>query len=384
MALTQPIQIEEQFRIMADTAPVMIWISGTDKQCYFFNEGWLRFTGKTMEQEYGNGWAEGVHPDDLNRCLEIYITSFDKRVEFKMDYRLKRHDGIYRWILDHGVPRYTSTGDFAGYIGSCIDINDKKQAEEQLEHIVERRTEELKQAITESKRSNQELEQFAYASSHDMKEPIRKILVYSDLLLSKPHEAVKFVDKIKDAANRMNVLINELLDLSKVRKDETLFTTTDLNGVLEDVKKDLELEIQERGVLLQSEYLPTIRCIREQIRQLFFNLISNSIKYSKKNVTPDISIKSSVVEGSTLPYENLRRDTSYLFLRFSDNGIGFESKQSEQIFAIFQRLHRRDEYPGTGVGLALCKKVVANHNGHIYATSAVDVGSVFHVLLPIT
>lgn len=120
----QPIDIEKQFKVMADSAPVMIWISGTDTLCYFFNTGWLRFTGRTMEQEYGNGWAEGVHPDDLNQCLEIYLSAFKERKPFKMEYRLKRFDGVYRWLLDNGVPRYTEEGAFAGYIGSCIDIDE--------------------------------------------------------------------------------------------------------------------------------------------------------------------------------------------------------------------------------------------------------------------
>jgi PAS domain S-box-containing protein len=120
----QPIPVEEQFKIMADNAPVLIWIAGTDKLCYFFNAGWLRFTGRTLEEEYGNGWAEGVHPDDLQRCLDIYITSFDARKEFKMEYRLRRHDGIYQWLLDNGVPRYTADGTFAGYIGSCMVIDE--------------------------------------------------------------------------------------------------------------------------------------------------------------------------------------------------------------------------------------------------------------------
>jgi PAS domain S-box-containing protein len=123
------IPVEEQFKIMADSAPVLIWISGTDKLCYFFNAGWLRFTGRTLEQEYGNGWVEGVHPDDLNHCLEIYISNFDARKEFKMEYRLKRHDGVYRWLVDSGVPRYAPNGDFAGFIGSCMDIDEMLESE---------------------------------------------------------------------------------------------------------------------------------------------------------------------------------------------------------------------------------------------------------------
>ena len=131
------VESESRFRDMADSAPVMIWIAGLDKLCYFFNKGWLAFTGRTLDQESGNGWAEGVHPDDFDRCLKIYVESFDARRPFKMDYRLRRHDGVYRWIEDNGSPRIDGQGQFLGYIGSCIDINDRKEAEEYFKIIVE-------------------------------------------------------------------------------------------------------------------------------------------------------------------------------------------------------------------------------------------------------
>ena len=131
------IESENRFREMANSAPVMIWLSGLDKLCYFFNKTWLDFTGRSQEQEIGNGWAEGVHPDDLDTCLKIYIESFDAQQPFKMDYRLRRHDGTFRWIQDSGVPRYDGQGSFLGYIGSCIDISDRKEAEDYFKVIVE-------------------------------------------------------------------------------------------------------------------------------------------------------------------------------------------------------------------------------------------------------
>ena len=127
---------EERFRNMADTAPVLIWGSGPDRRCTFFNKVWLDFTGRTLEQELGNGWAEGVHTDDLDRCLAIYSSSFDARQRFQVEYRLRRADGTYRWLLDSGVPRFTASGVFEGYIGSCIDVTDFKRAQERFRLVV--------------------------------------------------------------------------------------------------------------------------------------------------------------------------------------------------------------------------------------------------------
>jgi PAS domain S-box-containing protein len=129
---------EERFRLMADASPTMMWMSGTDKLCTFFNRGWLNFTGRTMEQELGEGWAAGVHPDDLQRCLNTYVTSFDARKDFEMEYRLRRHDGEYRWIVDYGVPRFGSNGTFCGYIGSCVDITERKLSERSLQELTGR------------------------------------------------------------------------------------------------------------------------------------------------------------------------------------------------------------------------------------------------------
>jgi PAS domain S-box-containing protein len=159
MSPTRPIiPVEEQFAIMADHAPVLIWISGPDKLCYFFNAGWFKYTGRTMEQEYGNGWAEGVHPNDLERCLEIYVNAFDARREFKMEYRLRRHDGVYQWLLDNGVPRYAADGSFAGYIGSCMVIDELLASERfKKEYISTKLLEEQQQLNEELIATNEEL-----------------------------------------------------------------------------------------------------------------------------------------------------------------------------------------------------------------------------------
>ncbi|HEY9707212.1 MAG TPA: PAS domain S-box protein, partial [Oculatellaceae cyanobacterium] len=162
---------EERFRHMADTAPVLIWMSGTDKLCNYFNKPWLDFTGRTMEQECGKGWAQGVHPDDFQRCLDTYVNAFEARQEFKMEYRLRRFDGEYRWVLDHGIPRFTPEGTFLGYIGSCIDISDRKLAEAEIQQLNENLEQRVKERTVQLEAANKELESFSYSVSHDLRAP---------------------------------------------------------------------------------------------------------------------------------------------------------------------------------------------------------------------
>ncbi|MDP3590030.1 MAG: CHASE domain-containing protein, partial [Methylobacter sp.] len=151
---------EQRFRLLADSAPVLIWQSGTDKLCYYFNKVWLEFTGHTLEQEQGNGWADYVHPDDYQYCLDTYIEAFDRRASFSMEYRLRRHDGEYRWLIDTGVPRYTDDNTFLGYIGSCVDITERKQIEEKLA------------------RAHAELQQFTHIAAHHLQEPARRLVSF--------------------------------------------------------------------------------------------------------------------------------------------------------------------------------------------------------------
>jgi PAS domain S-box-containing protein len=149
-SLTPPlIPIEEHFKIMADTAPVLIWIANTDNHCYYFNAGWLQFTGRTMEEEYGAGWIEGLHPDDVQQCMDTYLDAFASQKGFKMEYRLRRHDGVYRWLLNHGVPSYTSDGTFTGFIGSCMDIEDVLESERQKNDVLNAASLQREQTLNE-------------------------------------------------------------------------------------------------------------------------------------------------------------------------------------------------------------------------------------------
>ncbi|MEO6001153.1 MAG: PAS domain S-box protein, partial [Chitinophagaceae bacterium] len=378
---------EKRFRVVADSAPALIWMAGTDKGCTYFNRAWLNFTGRTMEQENGNAWAEGVHPDDFKRCLDMYVSTFDKRKEFYMEYRLKRHDGQYRWISDTGVPRFTSDGIFEGYIGACLDIQDQKSFSVELEKQVKDRTGELEQKNNELEKMNRELQSFAYISSHDLQEPLRKIQTFSSRIMEKEFEYLSDDGKDKfrrmqNAAKRMQTLIEDLLTYSRTTTTERKFEKTDLRKVVEEVKEDLNEELERKNATIDIDEMCDAIIIPFQFRQLMYNLLSNSLKFSNEEHRPQIKVKGEIGSGLKFNHEKLSGETSYCHISISDNGIGFEPQYSERIFEVFQRLHGKEQYNGTGIGLAIVKKIVENHNGIVTATGEVGKGATFDVYLP--
>ncbi|MFN3851304.1 MAG: sensor histidine kinase [Spirosomataceae bacterium] len=247
----------------------------------------------------------------------------------------------------------------------------------------------LENNLNELSRSNSELEQFAYVASHDLQEPLRKIRAFSDRLLKKhrenlPNDGQESLDKIAKSAQRMQVLIDDLLIFSRmVKNTHQEKEVVDLTTILDEVKTDLSLSIDEKKAEVVSEPLPTISAYKVQIKQLFYNLVSNSLKFSKTDEKPKIEVLCEEVSGEEIDgIDGLRKENMFYHLRFKDNGIGFEPEYAERIFVIFQRLHGRNEYEGTGIGLAICKRVVVNHGGIIKAESQPNQGAIFDVYLP--
>lgn len=375
---------EERFKTAANTAPVLIWMADENKNRYFFNRGWLEFTGRRPEQEVGSGWVHNVHPDDKDRLLNAYNSAFDNRQEYRTEYRLRRHDGQFRWILSHGIPRYSTEGIFEGFIGTCIDIQDKKMITEALEKEVNERTSDLRTANQQLMHYNEQLEQFAYAASHDMKEPLRKILFYNNHLWETT--ASKLNDKEREylgrsinSAKRMAGLIDDLLEYSKATSESQHFEPVDLNEIIDEIVLLHKDVIEEKKVSVQFSALPVIMAIPFQMRQLFDNLITNSLKYHHPEKQPEIVISTEITTGEGIP--DLEKDKNYHKLLVCDNGIGFEPEYSEKIFELFQRLGT-SRYSGTGVGLALCKKIIQNHHGTILATGQLNEGACFEIYLP--
>jgi PAS domain S-box-containing protein len=355
---------ESRFRSMADHAPVLLWMAGIDGECDFFNTRWLEFTGRKMEQEIGVGWAEGVYFEDLQNCMSIYLDSFVKRSSFRMEYRLRNAQGEYRWLLDHGVPRYTPDGAFAGFIGSCIDITDAKVAQAQArEHaarlavsLAEREAllTDLGNRSRELARSNAELEQFVYAASHDLRAPLRAIHMLSewignDLQDSEHPEVRSQLALLQKRVSRMTVLLDDLLEYSRIGRDQHPTSVVDTGQLLSEVVEMLALP---PGFVIDiSDDLPTLETPTAPLKQIFANLLSNAVTHHDRK-TGRIQIAA---------HEN----GQHVEFSIADDGPGIPAKFQQRVFQMFQTLQPRDRVEGSGIGLALVKKSVEAVGGDI-------------------
>jgi two-component system, chemotaxis family, CheB/CheR fusion protein len=379
---------EAWFHGMADLAPVLIRVVGIDGLCNFLNKTWLQFSGRNMDEETGHGWAERIHPDDWESYQQLYNAHFHNRQPYRTEYRLMRHDGEHRWMLENGKPLFSINGEFNGFMCTCAEVHDQKRENELLEARVAQRTQALYQANTNLKRSNEELRQYAYIASHDLQEPLRKIVTFSGRIQKKfadslPEQGHEYLTKIVTSAQRMTRLIDDLLTFSRTIHQNNKFATVDLNATLEEILQDFDLTIAEKQATLQVGHLPVIEAVPLQMAQLFYNLIGNALKFTSSDKPPVISIEAQEADWEEVSRRIPQAERGlYWKVAVSDNGIGFDPSFAEQIFSIFQRLHDRNTYMGTGIGLALCRRIINNHGGDLYAEGKEGEGAIFHLLLP--
>ena len=264
------------------------------------------------------------------------------------------------------------------------EINERKMSEEKVKEL----NRKLMENVDHLESANKDLDRFAFMSSHDLQEPLRKIRTFSDLLYSKykdlfDEDAIRYISRIQKSAERMQALIKDILEFSKVSSDKNNFVNTDLNKVVEEVIADIEPEVQERNAKINIRTLPSLDVNPGLMRPLFSNLIGNAIKYRKKDVDPIINIYADQEKASG-PGEAIDSgNRKFWRIYVEDNGIGFDQKYAEQIFDMFVRLHGNSEYEGTGIGLALCKQIVDKHEGFISVLSKENTGSTFIVSLPV-
>lgn len=365
---------EQRFRTMADAAPVLIWLSDKAKLYTWFNKSWLNFTGRTMAQELGNGWAEGMHPDDFDRCLAIYADCFDRREAFVMDYRLRRYDGEYRWIMDSGTPRFDENQNFQGYIGSCVDITDRKA---------------LEQALTASKEAadmaNQAKSAFLATMSHEIRTPLNAIIGMAYLLgqselSEKQREDLRTIER---SGKNLLSLINDILDFSKIEAGELVLDphVFSLPDILRDIKAMFSQLAAEKGINLtlpdlEDAALSWLIGDGNRLRQCLINLLSNAIKFTAQGrVILQIDFDKSLINNAS---EQRFRFT------VSDTGVGMSPKQMEQLFTPFVQadVSTSRRYGGTGLGLSIVKRLVEMMGGEIGIESVLGIGTRIWIELP--
>jgi PAS domain S-box-containing protein len=355
---------EQRFRNLANSASPLAWITELDSNCSWLNDRWMEYTGKPIKEHLGHLWINTVHPDDQEKSKQTYLAAFEKQEEFKLDYRLLRHDGVFRWFTVNATPRFNERGEFIGYVGMSFDTHETR--ENRIE--MERSKRKLEVANQRLETSNAELEQFAFAASHDLQEPLRKMAAFSELLKkdyadSLDEEGKVYIDFIVDGAIRMQTLIRDILQFSQVKYDQENLEFFEAADAVQSIRHNLAEIIENSGAVVTTDRLPRISIERKKFEQLLQNLVANGIKYCDAPI-PKIHIGYK--------FENEEHRFSV-----SDNGIGIAPEYHERVFGLFKRLHSKADYPGTGIGLAICKRVVEQWGGAIWLQSEEGEGSTF-------
>ena len=379
---------EKRFRLLADSMPQHIWTSDTEGKLNYFNKSVFDYSGLTLDQITNGGWIQIVHPDDQKKNISEWMNSISTGRDFLLEHRFRRHDGQYRWQLSRATPQKDENGKIQMWVGTSTDIQEQKTFASELEEQVSIRTNELAEKNIELEKINKELQSFVYISSHDLQEPLRKIQTFVSRIVEVEKQNLSdrgtdYLKRMRAAALRMQKLLQDLLSYSRNNTSDGKFEHNDLNKILGEVLEELKEELDLKRATVQATGLCEVDIIAFQFRQLLHNLISNSLKFSSPKRLPNIEIGSKIVNGADFKGLELSASKKYCHITVTDNGIGFDQQYSKKVFELFQRLHGRNEYEGTGIGLAIVKKIVENHHGVITVNSELDRGTSFEIYLPV-
>jgi PAS domain S-box-containing protein len=352
-ALRDGEKARERFRFMAESMPQKIFTATPSGDVDYYNCQSMEFTGLPFERIKDWGWTQFIHPDDLESNVRTWRHSLETGEPFHFQHRFRRVDGAYRWHLTRAHAMRDASGNISMWIGSNTDIHEQKEKEQEL------------------RRANEDLQQFAYSASHDLQEPIRNVSVYSEIVAKRYHDLLdsdgqQFLGFLTEGGRRLATLIDDLLAYTRAGLDEGSPAPVDSSAVLNQALTSLAEAIRQCGGKVTYDSLPEICMSQTHLQQVFQNLISNALKY-RKDEPPEIHV-SATHQGTVW--------------RFSvrDNGIGIDPAYKEKIFGVFKRLHRN--YSGTGIGLAICQRVVERYGGRIWVESAPGKGATFFFTVP--
>lgn len=378
---------EQEYKILSDTLPLMMF-SVNNRGLINYANKWLQdYFGAIPKELNSTAWQNFIHPDDFALFIKDLAALLSKQITVNGQYRLRqKSSGNFLWHMLSITPLKNDKdkANVTGWIGFLVDINSQKLVEQTLKDNKELKDTqqqlfdyqgELELKVVELNRSNYELEQFAHLASHDLQEPLRKMFFYSDKLRKKYSDIIDesglaIINSMTLAAARMRELIQDLLTYSQLHQQKLVMEDVNFNLIIPEIINEYEIIIKEKEATINFSGLPTLKGNKIRLRQLFSNLISNSLKYSRSEVKPVIDITSIA-------------EIDNVIISVRDNGMGFDPQYSEQIFGLFERLHTRNEISGTGIGLSICKKITELHGAKIKATSKENEYAHFEVHFPL-
>ncbi|HYK47843.1 MAG TPA: PAS domain-containing protein [Parafilimonas sp.] len=372
---------ERYHRMISEVEDYAILLLDKDGFVQNWNKGAEKIKGYRADEIIGKNFRVFYRKQDQRRKLpEKLISEAVTTGKASHEGWRVRKDGTKFWGSIVITALHNEAGDIIGFSKVTRDLTERKFHDDRLKEYANR----IEKNNEELQKINKELDSFAYVASHDLQEPLRKIRTFCNFILSKgkeqlPRDTVDYFDRITAAAERMQRLIEALLNYSRTNTMQIIYEATDLNVTISQVQRNLAEMIAEKNATIEFSNLPTIQAVPLQFQQLFSNIIENSLKYSRENVPPVIKISATLVPGKNHPFTKSKQCYE---ITVADNGIGFEQEYAENIFKLFQRLHGRNEYYGTGIGLAICKKIVENHKGTIKATGFPGAGAIFTIILP--
>jgi PAS domain S-box-containing protein len=355
VALREAEQERERFHFMAESAPQKIFTAKPDGEVDYFNRQWMEYTGLSFDEIKGWGWTQFIHPGDVEANIQTWRHSVETGEPFLFEHRFRRADGKYHWHLSRAHAMRDAHENITMWIGSNTDIHDQKEKEEEL------------------RRANDDLQQFAYSASHDLQEPIRNVAIYSEIVARRYHALLdddgrQYLEFLREGGRRLATLVNDLLAYTRATVVEPAEKPVKASAALEKSIAGLQEAIRESSANVTRDPLPDVYMSDAHLQQIFQNLIGNALKYRNEQA-PQIHISAVERDG---------------YWRFSvkDNGIGIDPEYKEKIFGVFKRLHHDRKYSGTGIGLAICLRVVERYGGRIWVESEPGQGATFYFTVP--